>query len=495
MVMKISDAPILPRTSASSGAVIDGVCLAIAAAVILPNLFLFSVDDIMIVSFVDPLRTIALEQGPNGRYSLAALCWLLRVLGGTRIDLEIVGALTIIAGFAALFRTTTRLMKASFAPVDFVLAFTVFMTFGLLMDVFSFTNVWVQSGAGSIALAGALRIAVSQVSILKKVLATALFGWIAMGFYQTFPYMVACSLLAAFVGALAFRDSISCKEIWNEYVPVALGSVLAIALYLLTNKVLNVAGVHGFEVNARPAGAEYIRANLLPYFKTLRETLDPFDGSYARFLSKIAIAIFVLGLVTIVWKSSRIQTKGWLITAIGLTVLMLPNPTNLLVKYYWPAPRSLSPIAIFVALALLAAAARWTKTIGGVSIGRWLLLVAVVTQGIVYIDQLKGRLDQQISDFAMANAIIDRAYEEFGPNEAPKVKINFDWRDNLTYRPVSYEFGSSLFGSTWSLQGLFAYLSNRKVEAILASPDDCAMRDKQLAMKRVGDALLVCSTK
>jgi hypothetical protein len=353
----------------------------------------------------------------------------------------------------------------------------------------------VQSGAASLALAAALSVSVSRVPLITKIVATAVFGWIAMGFYQIFPYMVACSLLGSFVGAAGFGNAPSLRQIRDEYAPVAIGSLLAIALYFLTNKALNALGVAGFEVFARPIGPEYVRANLPLYIATLRAALNPFGGPYAQFNSKIVIAMLVVGLGSIVWKARELRTKGLVIAVIVLVVLMLPNPTNILMKSYWPSQRSLSPIAIFVALALLAAASHWTKTLGGATLGRWMLIAAVASQGIVYLDQQKMRFDQQIADFAMAKTIITRAYEAFGRDETPRVKINFDWQDNATARVRSYDFASSLFATPWSLQALFVYLSNDKVTADVASPEDCAAFDKRLTMKRVGDVLLVCSMK
>ncbi|SAK76781.1 hypothetical protein AWB76_05053 [Caballeronia temeraria] len=43
------------------------------------------------------------------------------------------------------------------------------------------------------------------------------------------------ALLGAFVGAASFGNAASLKQIRDEYLPIAIGSLLAIALYVLTN--------------------------------------------------------------------------------------------------------------------------------------------------------------------------------------------------------------------------------------------------------------------
>jgi hypothetical protein len=333
-------------------------------------------------------------------------------------------------------------------------------------------------------------------SVTKKISGIAVIGWAVMGFYQLFPYTVACSLLSAYIGAYGFGRHVTLKEIMNQYAPIISGVILAIALWFLTYKFLG-SMIQGREMTAsRPFGIEYIHDNLVPYFQTIYYALNPFSGIYAFLLSKTVIMVLVFGLGSILWTYRFAPFKAGLIaTAIGIVALMLPNPTNILLKTYWPSLRTLSPVAIFIAFILLAVASRWTKTIAGIGFGRLVLVVCAISQFFIYANIQKSRFDQQAWDFSMAHTIINRAYEEFGSGEAPTVKINFNWKDNLIYKNLAYDFGGSLFGASWGIQGLISYLSNHRVKAIMADPDDCTGTTKWLEMQRVGNVLLVCAKK
>ncbi|HDR9081984.1 TPA: hypothetical protein QDA98_004617 [Burkholderia vietnamiensis] len=493
--MKLAAPPLLGANLDRSDISMKLICWAIAALVILPNLLLFSVDDIIIVSLTDPLKSVALDQASNGRYGLSALCWLLRILGGSRIDLEAIGAVTIIVGYAALFSETIRFSRARFSTAEYLAGFSIFLTFGLLMDVFSFTNVWVQSGAASLALAASLNITQSERRFASKISIIGLVGCVAMGFYQTYPYMVACSLMAAFVISFAFGDGETLSTIVHRYLPAAVGALIAVGLYLVTNKILQGAGVPGFSAGGRPFGAEYLKPNVLPYIKTIGDALNAFSGGYAHYENRITIIVFGLAVVTAVSAAKSLRAKVLVIFAFFAVALMLPNPTNLLMKIYWPSPRSLSPISIFVALIITAACARWTGKIAGVSIGMVALLITVLSQAVIYIDQQKGRADQEAMDIATANMIINRAYQEFPYTKRPVVKMNFNWDDNVIYHARTFEFGESLMTTPENRKGLFLYLSNGRVDVYPTSPSECSGIRSHLTIEVKGDALLVCSNK
>lgn len=469
------------------------ICWAIVALVLVPNIFLFSVDDMVIASYPDPLGTIASDQALNGRYGLASLSLLIKALRGTHVELQLVGALTMLAGMPALFAATLRLARLTVSSLHFVLGFAIFATFGLLMDIYSFANVWVQSGVASGVVALTLHTSLSSRSPLRKLIYASALGWLAMGFYQTYPYVMACSLVAAFLARFASGSSVSRADIKNEYLAPAMGVLVAVALYFVTNKLLHALHVPGYEKVWRPFGAKYIHTNLASYSQVIRDGLNAFGGPYAVYLSKIGLTVTAAALASALWASRRSAGVLWILFAVIVVMLMLPNPTNLLMKTFWPSPRSLSPVAIVFPLLLIAASSRWAIRLAGVPVAHLALALVAASQCLVFIDAQKGRSDQQMVDFSMASIIVNRAYQEFPASQRPRVKVHYGPYDNGIKRPQSFEYGISLFAAPWSLHGLITYVSGGRVDGDAAPAQDCEGNTVHLQILKRDDVLLVCA--
>jgi hypothetical protein len=361
------------------------------------------------------------------------------------------------------------------------------------MDIYSFANVWVQSGVASGVVALTLQISLSSRSLSRKFFHASALGWLAMGIYQTYPYVMACSLVAAFLARLASGHPVSRTEIKREYLPAAAGVFAAIALYFATNKLLHVLHVPGYGTVARPFGFKYIHTNLAAYMQVIKDGFNAFNGPYAVYLSRIGWAVTVAALVSSLWAARRCQRIFWILGAAALVALMLPNPTNLLMKTFWPSPRSLSPVAIVFSLLLIAASTRWTGRIAGIRIANLALALVAASQSIVFIDAQKGRYDQQMIDFYTAAIIVNRAYLEFPASQIPRVKVHYSAVDNAILRPQSFEYALSLFASPWSLHGLFEYVSGGRVNASVAEAQECEGNTMHLQMVKRDDVLLVCA--
>ena len=283
-----------------------GIC----AIVVLPNIWLFSVDDMFIINTPDPLRALALNQAANGRYGFAAASAALRFLGAGRIDLEVTGLATTIVGLTSLFLQTVRFSQSRFRRLDLTFAFATFVTFGFMMDVYQFRNQSIQIGIASLAAAGTLYFARTRSGAWKRVAISSFLGWIGLGFYQIYPYLLACSMTSAAIMQVSntqqdglYRRAVNSRR----YFELALSGMLAIAAYGITAKACKLVGIAGFEMYPqRPFGLRFVSQNIESYFSTATQVLNPASRAYGHFLSHATLISLVIAVSVLVTRGSAV---------------------------------------------------------------------------------------------------------------------------------------------------------------------------------------------
>lgn len=482
---------LFPSESQLCLGMIAAVCSIFTLALLVPNIFIFSVDDIQIIAHQNSLAYIADNQAPNGRFSLSLFSHLLSRWGFSRIDFQALGAVALVIGAQSVFSATIRFAAGIISPVVYVLGFCAFISFGLLMDNYSFASDWLVYGVAFAGAGTALSICASTGTIGLKIVLSSVIGGVAMGFYQTYPSIVAYSILASLLVRF-LRDERLDRLTIAQYCAVSASVLGAIFFYFIVNHALHFAGVAGYESLARPFGMRFIHQNFHQYLKTMREALNAFKGPYSVYLSGISM-VLSLGsvLAAIVSLRSWYAAVGFCLVFFAVAVI-LPNPANILLQTYWPSPRSISPVAIFFPLLIIYSLTyfRWPRLANYCL--EIVLALVVFAQVLVYFNQQKVRMDQQTADFALADTLITMAYQNTSAGVMPVVKIRQGLFTTFTSSPRSFEFGVSLFATNWSLGGLFAYLSNHKVVVEFASADDCAQTTKGLDIFKKGDSLLVC---
>lgn len=484
----------------SQGQVFTILCV-ITAIILLPNILLLSVDDISIASLSNALSLVAKDQASNGRYSFSALTALLDVIGGTRASLQAAGALSIIIGMPALFLSTIGFASHRFSPSQTVLGFCIFASYGLFADLYQFSSAFIQTGSATLTVAAVLTIARGAAPVLRKWLLSSFLGWIALGFYQTFPYVLLCSLIAA--AYLELWHTASGKRtqfllLRERYVVAIASTITALASYLVTSPLLKAFDLPGFrDYPQRAFGARYVVSNAAEYARTIFKVLNPFAHTYAHFTSRFTILLFGISVIYLLVRAFRHSRALGCLTVLilALTAVALPDPTNILLATFWPSPRSVSPIAILVACAITVWASTLKTRFKTIDSGTLLLASAVCLQFVIYADLQARRADQQNADFITAISLINRAYETFPDEGSPLILTNFDWHDNVTMHDRTFEFGESYFVEGWSRRGLIQYLSNGRVRIADANPSDCAGVRGRFEVTRLPHALLVCSRK
>ncbi|ACD20999.1 glucosyltransferase domain-containing protein [Paraburkholderia phytofirmans] len=470
----------------------------ITSIVVLPNVWIYSIDDIAIRNAVDPLQYIVVDQGSNGRFMFSATAALLRTVGFGPLEFLSISLISIIVGLPALFIAIIHAARLRLNIAEIVIPFCAFVLCGCMFDVYQFSYASIQVGAGSLLAALALYVASSERPIAIRLIVLTASGWLATGFYQIYPYLltsaaVAIVLLRAADGKL---DSIDIRKIVLFALTVAISVVFSIFLYLATNKFMKAMNFESMaNYPLRPFGIGFARANVTHYLDSIKEILNPNSPLYGYFYSKFyLLGVFAALIIIGVCKMSSVRNISVIMLSLTITVLMLPNPTNILLQVYWPTPRSLSPVSLIIG-ALFIGGPLQIRSEKYKNIFTALLVFCVSCQALLYMDMTNIRRDQQDLDFQFAKKLIDEAEQNSASNTPITIKTSMSWRDNTLVHQRSFDYAGSLFSAEWSTRALFGYLSGRRVTWLPASENDCAGVNRNIATLFKDNTLITCSTK
>lgn len=465
-----------------------------ALVVLAPNLFLFSFDDVFIAALPRPFD-IAGDQAWNGRYAFTCFIVAAQRLGLSYPAFQGVSMLLLATGLAFLFQSLRAVGGAALRREGAIVFFGLFVTFGLLADVFQFTFAYAQYGAAFWAAGFALRLAFSGAPLLLRVAGGIVIGWVACGFYQLYPAVV----LAATLG-LAFLHVAGGGGVarwWQGALVLAVGLVGAALLYLATNAALK-AGGHPWFANypARPQGLGFVLGNLPRYGTTLGAMLNPWSPSYGFLntpLLHVALVISLMALTLVTLLRRRPWPVLLLAVAILGAVVTLPNPANLPLQTFWPSPRSASAAALIACCLLMAAYLAIRSDLPRLRPAMAAGVTALFLLQAVHLARLQQfRYATQQQDLALANAIMQDAFRLTRPGEPIQLRLRADWLGSVRGAPMSHDYGTSLFASAHAAPSLLMIYSGGRIQATAAAPEECRDVTARLSVRREGEALIAC---
>jgi hypothetical protein len=476
----LTDEQIDDAESCFTSAVSWWFSLACAAAMIIPNYFIYSSDDLAVSTQRNPIALLAVDQASNGRYT----AWLvLKTLKTLRVGYE---AHLAMSG-AALAVCSAWLLCETFAlaKIDSLRARLVgtamYFTFCFNLDIFQFKEVYLSFALSFGLAALALRIGRVFLPVWARIAGSALCLMLSIGGYQASAqiYLLAVSLWA--LSQLAHDPPYTPHH--RAWTLVPAGAAAAV-LYFICNKVLAHYDIEGFLAFAtrRPFGLQFVSANYKDYFATIFDVASPRSHIYFPLtnpLTSIGYAlILVIFLIYFTLAAGQLWKKVLIWTILVAALLCAPNPANLAMQVYWPSPRSVAGIAVFYSgvAALLVDSMVARAGNGGVvfrSLG-WLLLliISVQTANDAYI--LGRRSVQQQADFVLAQQIIAEIERLWPEIEVPiTANVVQHWSVNSIYKNVPYGFGSGLFDTDWSAPALLTLVSGGAVVGMAGERSQC----------------------
>ncbi len=453
--------------------------LFVSIALIAPNYFLFSTDDLSIGMDARPLKALALDQAANGRYTFSAFARLLDFL---RVDypayLAISGTL-FIAAWLFLLSELAAFAKIENPWAKFFGAL-LFSSFCLNLDLYQFKEAYLSYALSFGFGALAIRFARSETRLVARIALSAICLGLAYGAYQTF-----LQILIMIMAVWGVSRAIGRQSPRGDFaaLTMAAATAMAVALYFLTNMLLKALTLEGFAAYpARPQGARFVLANLHPYLKTAFHLMSPAASPFAPLANSFVTCGFLLlcvaGLSMFTVRASG--WKKWAIWAIfAAALLSAPNPANLLMEFYWPSPRSVAGIGFFfagVAALLLEIGAEARAPVAqpksAVAICLGLL---ILTQLLNDAQLLARRSVQQVLDLALARQIVSDVERLAPANDLPiDTRIVTTWHSNAVYRKMPYAYGVSLLGTDWSAPPLLSFVSGGRIIGHAGQPSDCS---------------------
>jgi hypothetical protein len=403
--------------------------------------------------------------------------------------------LLLATGLAFLFQSLRVVGGAALRREGAIVFFGLFITFGLLADVFQFTFAYAQYGAAFWAAGFALRTAFSEAPLAWRVGAGILIGWVACGFYQIYPAVVlAAALGLAFLYVARGRGM---ARWWQGAVVLAVGLIGAALLYLATNAALKAGGHPWFAAYpARAQGLGFVAGNLSRYGTTLGAMLNPWSWAYGFLNTPLIHAGLLLGVVALA-VVTMLRRRPWpaLLLAVAVigTVATLPNPANLPLQIFWPSPRSVSAAAIIACCLLMAAYLAIRSDLPRLRPAMAACVTALLLLQVTHLARLQQfRYATQQQDLALANAIMQEAYRLTRPGEPIQLRLRADWLASVRGAPMSHDYGTSAFASSYAASALLAIYSGGRIQATAATPEECRGVTARLSVRREGEVLIAC---
>ncbi len=453
------------------------VILAAALASILPNYHLFSTDDLATSLNPEAMHSMAMLQASNGRFVFFVVASLLSAAHVDYPTFQALGGAVFIASLLFLFFEIARFLDIRSDEAR-LFAGVIFFTSCFSIDLYQFRETYLCFGLSFLCSALAIRCAALPVGLAARVALATLFAVLAFGTYQTAPQIL---VMVAGLGLIArLLDSRASRSMRDIVVLIAATLIATIAYFAIT-KIL-VANVEGFtRSTARLFGPQFVLANLGAYLRTVTELTLPVGNAFDPITNHVlsaALAMLWIGAAI----GFSVATRGWRKIAIWVVLAGLlicaPNPANLLLKDFWPTPRSAQGIVIFfagmAALLVQLAVDRGFRYLDprralGVLLGL-LILMQVVNNSQL----LSRRTMQQDLDFALARQIVTDI-ERLAPPTSDSIPANIVayWSSNALFQRMPYSVGLGLFGSDWSARALLTFVSRGRVIARSGNPADC----------------------
>jgi hypothetical protein len=281
---------------------------------------------------------------------------------------------------------------------------------------------------------------------------------------------------------------------------LAIGATIAGSLlYLSTKSALKLLDIGPWRsYPAAPEGLSYVWANLPQYIWTIGQVFYPDSPTYGYFFTRWAYISMAASIVLIIGHELHHRRWSAAVTSSVLIAAMIitsPNPTNLLLSIFWPTPRSISPLGIFVAMLVVAALSMSPRTVR--LYGQVLGGIFLAGQIVVAISLFANRALQASYDFSLAQVVLRRAYEEFGLLQPIVLRLNVEvGATDVNYsRFRSFGFGISYFLVPWARPAMFRMFAKGDVSVVNASAEECHSAQGQPAFIREQNALIVCFRK
>lgn len=465
----------------------------LAFVVLLPNLLLFSTDDL------DTYRKsaeggIAISQAGVGRYTFHLIGWLCRWSGLDYNSYVTLGVILFSSGLALLFGTVASI--AGERPSGgWLVGYLLFLTFGLNLDLLQYVFAYSQYGVAFLCAAGALWLAHTVRSMLRAVISAASLGTIGLGAYQLYAQIVLLAVLALCLCS-ALRGEVLLPRRLRRLVATSLAAlILGAVFYLAANGGLRWYGIAAFaHYPVREQGVAFVRANLPAYLATLSDLMAYAASPYQPLLPKIWRLVFA---ALALYGCAILGRAGWRHAAFGVlvfgaAVLLWPNPANLFLADYWPSARSMAGFSLFLGTVccVLYRNAPARGSFG--NLGRAAIVGLLACQSVLMVLRYQDRVVQQAVDTALAQAIVMRAESETPPGAPAAVDLAIAPDAVQTVKPVVYDYGRSLLAAPWSAPAFLDHLSGHRVAARVVDPGACAGRERRLSFEMRGDRLLVC---
>jgi hypothetical protein len=164
-------------------------------ALVLPNFFLFSSDDVFYASLERPFDSLASNQASDGRYGFALAAALFPRLGLSYNAFLAFSAFALVAALVRCSNGTVQAAGVILSTTEGALFFALFASFGLLADVYQFTFAYLSYALAFWCAGQSIEIAFSAYSTRRKILQVVAFGWVAAAFYQLYPSIVLAGML------------------------------------------------------------------------------------------------------------------------------------------------------------------------------------------------------------------------------------------------------------------------------------------------------------
>lgn len=478
----------------------------IALIAVLPNALFFSGDEIAIymgnaVGFFNdgvkstkaylshsPLLELGVSQAADGRYSYAAFCWILAKIGIDYQSFVVLSLVSYAFGLAVIYFSLFRL-SGNYLDKTTIIGFIIFLTFGLSLDQMQFSVESFQYMACMLAVSGIAVLSASSINIFYILLfGTSIFA-IGVGFYQNILQMTAYFILSYF--ALQSVSNRPYKPIVIQASLMSGCAILGSIVYVIINLTLKHLGAAWFQdYPVRHQGLSNIIKNIPQYFITIPRAFGIFGHRYMIMLPHIVslIIIVVFGFYIAYCWHIRKKQKFFPFFLVVAAILIMPNPANLLLEGFYPSPRTLSALGLFIAV-LVAIICRRGKA------GTWLSLFLISLQIAVVFKWYGHRHNQWVADVAVAENLILEAYRNTPASMQPNITISVSAGDLTVTSALAYYFGGSLFSTPWSSEAFLQYVSGGRVSVSLDSGIVCSKTNYFLSVNPKANGINVCFYK
>ena len=462
------------------------------------NLTIFSTDDLFIYARSGLNGRFLLSQAGEGRYSFAAVCQLIRSMGLSVDSYLTISVVLFSMSLSVLYMEVLRHIRVE-RMVSALLGFLAFLLFGFNLDLYQFTFAQLSYGISFLCLALALRIASRRESgFVRSILLCTMLSAIAIGSYQLYVvYAVFVVLSIVFIKRL--EDGTPAVDL-RFVATIVIGDLIGSIIYSIINGTLHAIHVPGFAAYPRrEQGFRFIAENVRKYLHTIAELMSLSDNNEYSSLLPITLKIILIALILrLVIKAPRqgFSSCMVLMSVIMAIILLWANPINMLLSSYWPSARSLAMLGIFVGALV---ATYWERTVSSreqsrqANVDVLLVLLFVSLEATNAVVRLRDRSIRQTEDITLAQSIISEIQNQNEDGGNIPIIVGTNPAGNGRYSETVYDFGRSMFQTSWSAPALLEYVSNESISAKYDLDNQCAYdAHKKYTIAKTNDHFLVC---